>query len=94
MQLPKPMRRYMSIQGPMIAAGLAYFAFMSLIPLVMIAIAAAAFIYGGGVEKERIVRALGQLLPSGVTTARDIVDVLVQNRGKIGIAAGPPRPSW
>jgi len=87
-------KRYRADAADQLAAAIAFFGFLSLVPLLLLAVAAAGFIYADPADQARIALALTEALPGFDATLGDgeadtgvasLVDTVVNNRGTFGL---------
>jgi membrane protein len=87
-------KRYKADAADQLAAAIGFFGFLSLVPLLLLAVAAAGFVYADPADQARIALALTEALPGFDATLGDdgadtavasLVDTVVANRGTFGL---------
>ncbi len=87
-------KRYKADAADQLAAAIGFFGFLSLVPLLLLAVAAAGFIYADPADQARIALAMTEALPGFEATLGDgeadtgvasLVDTVVNNRGAFGL---------
>lgn len=90
-------KRYKADAADQLAAAIGFFGFLSLVPLLLLAVAAAGFIYADPADQARIALTLTEALPGFDATLGDsgadtgvasLVDTVVNNRGTFGLVGG------
>lgn len=90
-------KRYTADAADQLAAAIGFFGFLSLVPLLLLAVAAAGFIYADPGDQARIALAMTEALPGFDATLGDaeadtgvasLVDTVVDNRGTFGLVGG------
>lgn len=83
--------RYKADAGNQLAAGIAFFGFLSLFPLLLVALSLAGFVLAGDAAAQRqVVDAITSAIPGfrgalGESQVGDAVDSLIANRGGVGL---------
>jgi membrane protein len=84
--------RYKQDAADQLAAAIGFFGFLSLFPLMALAVAAAGFVYADPADQARVAQMVTQAIPGfdatlgeGDTGVADLVENVVENRGAIGI---------
>ncbi len=87
-------KRYKADAADQLAAAIGFFGFLSLVPLLLLAVAAAGFVYADPADQARVALALTEALPGFEATLGDggsdtgvasLVDTVVDNRGTVGL---------
>jgi membrane protein len=84
--------RYKQDAADQLAAAIGFFGFLSLFPLMALAVAAAGFVYADPADQARVAQMITQAIPGfdatlgeGDTGVAELVENVVENRGAIGI---------
>ncbi len=84
--------RYKQDAADQLAAAIGFFGFLSLFPLMILAVAAAGFVYGDPAEQERVATLITQSIPgfeatmgNDDTAVSELVANVVENRAGIGL---------
>lgn len=80
--LVRAVQRYLADAGDRLAAAVTFYWFLSLFPILLLAVAALGFVYGDEAPL-RVQDALGSVLPA--TATKTIGDVLVEAKGPAGV---------
>jgi membrane protein len=80
--LIRAFQRYQGDRGDRLAAGVTYFFFLSMFPILLLAVSLLGYVYGDDAQ-QKVLDALGGALPSGL--AGQVADVVSSAKGKAGI---------
>ena len=72
---------------PYIAAGIAYFALLSLFPLSLASISVLGFLYSTPAEQTRVIEAIVDVIPVSVDYLAPLIDDIARARGTLGVVA-------
>jgi membrane protein len=80
--LIRAFQRYQADRGDRLAAGVTYFFFLSMFPILLLAVSLLGYVYGDDAQ-QRVLDAVGDALPSGL--ADQVAEVVSSAKGKAGI---------
>jgi membrane protein len=79
------LRDFSRSNGVGLAAGVAFYALLSLFPLSLAAIAIAGYFYTGQDEQAQVVELIQELIPVSTDYLADTIDGVVSNRGQVSV---------
>lgn len=77
---------YQDKSGNQLAGAIAFFGFLSLLPLLLLGLSVTGFVLSADPERsESVIRAIAGAIPGLGDTVRPILDQLIENRGTVGL---------